>query len=313
MQDFLGYAHPQYALSLREFGEPRELPRCGGWILVQQIPGTPYKDAIGCYPLFSCKDWTKLHEDLEHVGSDLVSLALVIDPFSGVGPACLEKDFDIVKPFKTHYLADLNYPLKSFVNKGHHKNARNSLKKMNVAVCSQPVQYLDEWMKLYENLISRHNINNISAFSRKYFDIQLKIPGTVMFIGKQKNNIIGASIVIIRDKVAYAHLSAYSSEGYKIRASYGIKWKCLTYLNEQNIRYLDIGGMAGTKEDPSDGLAQYKRGWSNEQRIVYLCGRVFDRKKYDYICQQYQIKNNDYFPAYRAVDLIANINSKSDE
>lgn len=305
MPDFIGYAHPQYALSLREFGEPLELPRCGGWVLVRPIPGTPYKDAIGCYPLFSCRDWTKLREDLLEIGSDLVSLSLVIDPFSGVTLEYLWKNFDLVKPFKTHYIADLSYPLESFVDVDHRYNARKSIKMMDVEVCYQPVQYLIEWTKLYKNLICRHNIKNISAFSRECFDIQLKIPGMVMFIGKQKNNIIGANIVIIRDQVAYDHLSAYSNEGYNIRASYGIKWKLLAYLNEQNIRYLDLGGMAGTKEDPSDGLAKFKRGWSNEQRMVYISGRVFDRKKYDYICQQYQIKNNDYFPAYRAVDSIA--------
>jgi hypothetical protein len=313
MPDFIGYAHPQYALSLREFGEPRELPRCGGWILVKPIPGTPYKDAIGCYPIFSCRDWTKLQEDLEHVSSDLVSLTLVTDPFSGVAPDYLEKNFDLVKQFKAHYLADLSYPLERFVNEGHRKNARKSLKIMNVEVCCQPMQYIDKWMSLYNNLISRHNINNISKFSRQYFSVIFNIPGTIMFLGKQKDSIVGGSIVIIRDQVSYAHLSAYAEEGYRIRASYGIKWKSLAYLKEQNIRYLDLGGMAGTKEDPSDGLAQFKRGWSNEQRMVYICGRVFDRKKYDYICQQYQINNNDYFPAYRAVNLIAHIHSKSDE
>lgn len=98
--DLLGYAHPEYALSLREFGDPRELPRSGGWILVRPIPGTPYKDAMGCYPFFLCRDWKKLHEDIQDVGSDLVSLSLVVDPFSGVEPAYLEQYFDLVEPFK---------------------------------------------------------------------------------------------------------------------------------------------------------------------------------------------------------------------
>jgi hypothetical protein len=91
MSGFLGYTDPRYALSLQEFGEPLELPRCGGWILVRSIPGTPYKDAMSCYPLFACRDWTKLHEDLEQVGEDLVSLTLVNDPFSVVMPEYLEK------------------------------------------------------------------------------------------------------------------------------------------------------------------------------------------------------------------------------
>jgi hypothetical protein len=81
MKGLMGYAHPNYALSLKEFCEPRELPRCGGWILVRQISGAPYKDAIVCHLLLSCRDWIKLHEDLDNVGSELVSLTLVTDPY----------------------------------------------------------------------------------------------------------------------------------------------------------------------------------------------------------------------------------------
>src|SRR5512147_3121730 len=107
MPDLMGYADPRYAFSLSEFGEPRELPRCGGWIIARPIPGTPYQDATGCYPLFACRDWTKLREDLEHAGPDLVSLVLVADPLSGVAPDYLEQCFDFARPFKTHFVADL--------------------------------------------------------------------------------------------------------------------------------------------------------------------------------------------------------------
>jgi len=300
MSDLMGYAHPKYALSLQEFGEPRELPHCGGWILVRPIPETPYKDAMGCYPLFACRDWTKLHEDLENIGSDLVSLTLVTDLLSGVTPAYLEQCFDLVKPFKTHYVVDLSHPLQSFVGKVHRKNAHKSLEIMDVEVCWQPAQYLDDWISLYDDLISRHDIKGINTFSPKCFEIQLNIPGMVMFLGRREGEIVGATLVLIHDQVAHFHLSAYTSEGYRIRASYGTHWKALVNDYEQGIRYFNLGGTAGIKENPSDGLAEFKRGWSNEQRIVYFCGRIFDRQKYKSLCQQYAIANIDYFPAYRA-------------
>ena len=65
--------HAMYAASLEEFGTPRELPRCKGWILECQIPGFSDHDAMGCYPLFLCQDWPRLHSDLEDLGNDLVS------------------------------------------------------------------------------------------------------------------------------------------------------------------------------------------------------------------------------------------------
>jgi hypothetical protein len=299
MPDLKGYADPSYALSLREFGEPRELPRCGGWIIVRPIPGTPYKDATGCYPLFACRDWSKLHEDLEHVGSDLVSLVLVADPLSGVAPGYLEQCFDLARPFKTHYVADLSHPLKSFVGKVHRKNARKSLEAMDVEICRQPAQHLDAWIRLYDNLISRHNISGINAFSPECFERQLNIPGMVMLLGRREGEIVGATLLLVQGQAAYFHLSAYTGEGYKIRAAYGTHWKALEFGYEQGIRYFHLGGPAGTKEDPKDGLADFKRGWSNDQRQAYLCGRVFDRQKYEALCQQRQLAGTGYFPAYR--------------
>ena len=77
MPDLMGYAHPKYAFSLREFGEPRELPHCGGWILERKIPGTSYKDGMGCYPLFVCRDWTRLHEDLKEIESEIFKFSVI--------------------------------------------------------------------------------------------------------------------------------------------------------------------------------------------------------------------------------------------
>jgi len=295
----MGYAHPLYCDSFKEFGEPRELPHCGGWVLVRPIPGTPYKDAMGCYPLFACRNWEKLHEDMEHLGSDLVSLVLVTDPFSNVAPSYLEQNFDLVKAFKTHYVADLKYPLESFVTGICRYTARKSLKAMDVEVCHQPATYLDDWMRLYNNLISRHTITGINAFSYKSFEIQMNVPGMVMALGRCEGEIVGANLILIRDGVAYGHLLALSKTGYKINAAYGILWKTFLYLSEQGVRYYDSGGTAGMNDDPQGGLAHFKRIWSNDKRPVYLCGRVLDREKYDTLCQSNQIADTGYFPAYR--------------
>src|SRR5436190_23288915 len=99
MTEFTGYMHPRYAQSLAEFGSPRHLPRSGGWILEREIPGFPYRDAMGCYPLFACRDWSRLHEDLEELHSDLVTLTLVADPFGDYDLSTLQHCFgDLVSP-----------------------------------------------------------------------------------------------------------------------------------------------------------------------------------------------------------------------
>ena len=73
-RDALAYADARYAESLREFGSPVTLSRTGAMVLKRSIPGTGSYDAMGCYPLFSCRDWSLLHEDLRDLqASDIDS------------------------------------------------------------------------------------------------------------------------------------------------------------------------------------------------------------------------------------------------
>src|SRR5262245_39615564 len=108
MPEISGYMHPRYAESLSEFGTPRQLPRSGGWILQRQISGTAFCDGMGCYPLFSCRDWKALEEDLEDLRRDLVCVSLVADPFGNYELADLQRCFaDLFVPFKEHCVMDL--------------------------------------------------------------------------------------------------------------------------------------------------------------------------------------------------------------
>lgn len=299
MEKLTGYQHPAYAHSLSEFGTPRELRHCGGWILERPIPGTPYKDAMGSYPLFLCVDWSRLYKDLEEIGTDLVSLVLVTDPFVDVDHAYLTRCFQIVKPFKKHFVADLSQNIRDFVDKHHRYYARKSLREIEVEVCHKPLQYIDEWIRLYDNLVRKHNIRGIRAFSPECFHKQLNTPGMVLFVGKLRGEVVGAHLAATHGDVAYAHLAAFSTIGYQVNAAYGIYWITLEYLASQKVHYFDLGAAAGLEEKPTDGLSQFKRGWSNTTRMAYLCGHVFDPPQYADICGRNLIGSTDYFPAYR--------------
>jgi hypothetical protein len=75
--ELTGYLHPAYAASLRDWGEPLMLPRSGGWLLAREVPGTSDRDAIGCYPLFTCRNWEQLGEDIAALDDSLVAVSLV--------------------------------------------------------------------------------------------------------------------------------------------------------------------------------------------------------------------------------------------
>ena len=298
-QGLTGYWHPDYARSLAEFGEPRELPRCRGWILERPIPGFPHHDGMGCYPMFACQDWGELEADLEDM-EDLVCLSLVTDPFGAYDFAYLKHCFkDACRSYKEHFVTDLSRSPKTFVSSHHRRYARKALRTVAVERCVEPLQFLGEWVKLYANLIQRHDINGITAFSERAFAVQLQIPGLIAFRAVHQGETVGMILWYVQGEVAYYHLGAYSPAGYELRASFALFWRAIRFFADAGLHWLNLGAGAGVKADAGDGLSRFKRGWSAGTRTAYFCGRTFDGAKYDEITRSRRVSNTDYFPAYR--------------
>ncbi len=294
-----GYMHPGYAESLAEFGTPRKLPHCGGWILERQIPGFPYHDAIGCYPLFACHDWLQFYADLEGIGNELVSLSLVTDPFGEYDKTYLHRCFrDVVIPFKEHFIADLRHPLNAIVSKHHRYYSRKALGNVDVEVCDNPMEFFDEWVDLYGTLTDMHDLKGIKVFSKAAFAKQFSIPGMVMVRAVSQDITVGIHLWYVQGEVAYSHLAAYSPLGYDLMASYALYWSAIEYFVDK-VRWLDLGSAAGVKSDGTHGLSKFKRGWSTGTRIAYFCGRIFDHAKYLEIVMAKDVLSTNYFPAYR--------------
>ena len=154
-----GYLHPLYAQSLNEFGEPFELPASKGWILSRPIPGTILFDGMGCYPIFACPDWSGLEKDLNWVGNQLVSLSLVTDPFGAYNHLELQRYFkDLARPYKEHFVVDLQQRPNEFVAPHHQRNVRKALEMVKVEICNEPIQSWTIGTLCTIILIERHHI-----------------------------------------------------------------------------------------------------------------------------------------------------------
>ncbi len=298
-----GYMHPGHAASLAEFGTPRELPRSGGWLLERAIPGTAARDAMGAYPLFACRDWTGLRVDLDDLQGELVSAALVADPFGRHDRALLDECFTTVALFKEHFVADLSEPPEIFVSKHHRQQALKALRNIEVQVCANPSALLEEWVSLYGTLIERHGITGIRAFSRTAFAKQLALPGMVALRAERRGTTVAANLFLVQGQTVYDHLTAVSPEGYECRASYALKW-CALQCFRGKVRWIDWGGGAGATMDESDGLTVFKQGWAQMTRPAYFCGRILDEAKYRQITQAKNLESSRWFPAYRDGEFV---------
>lgn len=300
MSAMTGYAHPGYAASFQGVGTPRALPESGGWIVQREIGGTTASDAMGCYPVFACGDWSALGRDLEALEGEVVSLSLVTDPFGGFAADELERCFpDLCVPFKEHFVADLSREPDSFVDRHHQRNARRALERVEVERCEPGEAGVDEWSALYAHLIERHGIRGISAFSRAAFERQLAVPGLTAFRARVAGETAGMILWYEQGPVAYYHLAAYSPAGYEARASFALFHAAIEHFAGRGVGWLSLGAGAGTSNDASDGLTRFKRGWSTGTRTAYLCGRILDPERYEAIARSRGAGGTTYFPAYR--------------
>jgi len=235
---------------------------------------------------------------LDNLENELVSLTLVTDPFGEYDFTYLRKCFkDVVNPFKEHFVTDLRSPT-NIVSKHHRYYARKALEKTHVEKCEDPTQFIDEWVDLYASLVKRHDLKGIKAFSRDAFVKQLNVPGLVMFRATSQDAVVGVHLWYVQGEVAYSHLAASSPFGYKLMAAYALYCFAIEYFADR-VRWLNLGAGAGTGNDGTSGLSQFKRGWSTGSRTAYFCGRILDRVRYSEVLLAKGTSATDYFPAYR--------------
>ncbi len=252
---------------------------------------------MGPYPLFGCADWSGIPADLQQIDDAIVSLVLVVDPLARIAQSELVRTFPHhVVALKRHLIRDLDEPARPPAH--HRRHIRRAADAVEVEVCAEPLEQLDDWMRLYGGLVRRHGLTGVRAFSREAFRRQLALPGMIAARAERHGVTVGMTLWFEDAPNAYYHLGAYSREGYEVSASYALFAVILERLRERGVRWVDLGGAAGT-ESANDGLVRFKSGWATGDRIAHLCGHILNRPVYERLADG---SASAWFPAYRADD-----------
>jgi hypothetical protein len=293
-----GYQHPLYAASLSEFGDRFELRGSGASILLRPTEDPRWRDASGCYPLMTARDWTAVGADLEALPDDVISFVAVTDPFGEYSESLLDRTFpDLMVRYKDHHVVESRRWRGG--SRHHRYYARRALRFVRVRLAENPPDYSEVWWSLAQTLAKRHSIRGIGAFSAAAYRKQLAIPGSSLFIAEAAGGeIVAAQIWMASDGAAYSHATVSSDQGYAVRASYALYAAAIDYLS-QRFPLLDLGATAD--EASRSGLWAFKAGWATTTRPVFLCGRIFDVAAYAALSAEVP-ENVGYFPRYRAAE-----------
>jgi len=299
-----GYGHPLYAESFKEFGSLVPLPTAGTKLLRRDIPNSDRVDMMGCYPLLLCANWAGLKRDVDQLSdSGAVSLVAVPDPYAGLTVAQLSGCFDHVRPFKERFAIQFDKIGNSAGTKHHRYYARKALRDVEVEACREPLEWLEDWVALYQALVARHQLGGLHDFSREAFTIQLQVPGVRLLRASIDGETVAMHIWYVSNQRAYSHLAASSPAGYAVGASYGLYQHAIDGFRSGalgEVDLMDLGAGAGTSGDGEGGLTRFKRGWATHTQETYLCGKVLDDSGYNQLGIARGTERSDYFPAYRA-------------
>lgn len=294
----MSYLHADYAAAMSTFGSPRWLPSSQGWVLVRGVPGSDRLDAAGCYPLFRCRDWTRLADDAAVLADDgLVSLVLVCDPLADLEDGSPASGLEIA-PYKDHFVTDLAADPATTASAHHLRNARRFLRHGDVVACERPADHLDDWCRLYGHLVARHRVTGPAVFSREIFARQLALPGARLWRAELDGEAVGMQLWFRDDDRADHHLSGYDEAGYRWGgASYALMHRALDDLRADGVRTALLGSGAGLAHDPDDGLSRFKAGWSTRTATARLVKAILDPDAYRRLVDG--APRDGYFPAYR--------------
>ena len=290
-----GYFHPFYADSLSEWATPLYLPHSQGWVLERSIPDSSFLDVMGLYPRFVCQNWELFAQDLAELKEKYVCFSLVTDAFN---PPPYSFQADVYRLFKHHFIVDLTVPLHQIISPHHLHYAQKALTQVQVEQCQNPLEWLDEWIKLYHHLITYRQLKGLSVFSSVAFKKQFQVPGLIVLRATYEEETVGMHLWYSHEKRAYSHLAAFNQTGYSLMASYALYYWAMDYFAKQGYQCLDLGAGAGL-HDHKNGLSWFKKGWSNQILPVYLCGWIFQPLLYQQLSEHVMYPLEDFFPRYR--------------
>ena len=287
------YRDIAYARTLADAGEPIEVTAWGTWVLRRRIGDSGRLDAAGLYPLLTFAEHADIpagRHSLENAG--VISFVGVADPFASPSQPELTREFDVCRPFKRHAIIDRQVGKPDF--SGHHRNEIKRARRFCVVDSLPLINHLDQWIMLYDELIERRNIKGVQAFSRRYFERLATMPALDCFAARRDGVIVAMSLWLRGDAIAYNHLGALSTEGYRASASYALYAAAIEQYHDYEI--VNLGSGAGLHET-EDGLVWFKRGFSNNTATAHLCGMILNIDDYRRLSSRQG--DTDYFPAYR--------------
>jgi transposase-like protein len=259
------YCSEPYARALEEPGVERLYVAVWDTYVLVREGQAGVRQATAVRPLGSLDPSCDPHIGLEALREAGIALfSMITDPMWCPEVSPLQAAFDICRPFKKYYVVDREADI--HIRK-RHRNRINQARRTAEVHDVSLTDHLDRWLELYRGNVDRRRIHQ--PFTRAYFERLTKLDGLRTVAVVSGGEVVTLSLWIPHQDTMYFHDGASSDAGMAISAAHAAFAHIID--TAADCRYVLLGGSAGFRDESSDGLAVFKRGFANASMISYLC------------------------------------------
>lgn len=256
-------------------------------VIRRAIAGTDLVDALGPWPYFRARGAGDV-ADLAAAFPDLVSVAIITQP--GFRPEC---DDGAATLLKEHFLYDPDLPPPPL--------SRRARQRIREVSRTWQVDYPEtqsarmELAGLYRQVALRRAFaGGFFDFPRAHFAALAGLDGMAYFrIGKDGETAGMACGALFEAELHLLHI-AIADDALAQNVAYPLMQAILDYCRERKLVMM----MGGTPRTDGDGIARFKRRWTNRRAPVYLTKAINRPDAYAALCRDRPA--SDFFPAYRS-------------
>lgn len=197
------------------------------------------------------------------------TISLVTDPMWSPERSVLAEAFDVCRPFKEHYLVDRDGGIRL---RKRHRNRINQARRVGKVREISLSEHLATWLELYRGNVAKLHI--AEPFPDSYFEAIAGMPSLRVLAVEAGGKLVAITLWVAHHDTLYFHDGASGEVGREVAAAYA----AFAYAIETtDRRYVLLGGSAGLRDEPSDGLSMFKRGFANAVVPGYLCSARLGR------------------------------------
>lgn len=206
---------------------------------------------------------------------------------------------------------DLTVPseVQQLLYRTDHKQGIRRLRKAGFfCVVDSELNYLDEFVRIYNDTMLMVGADKSYFFDKEYFENLLHNMNNTMhlFVCMLDQEVACAGIFSLCSGIIQYHLSGSCSKFRKQAPMKLLLDFVRDWGNERAAHTFHLGGGVGSKQDT---LLNFKAGFSRRRHIFAVWEKILLPEEYDFLCDaqaDYNKKNNlqnvsgDYFPLYRS-------------